>query len=221
MNPNPVTKICPICGKEFTYSAWRMKIQKTCSKECGHVKRRRANKICKYCGKEYYPPQRKSVYCSVDCANKAQIGHIATEEHRANLSKALKGKNAGENNYAYGKFGENSLSFGTRRTDECKKKMSELKKGKYLLENNPNWKGGKSFEPYPLSWTKELKTFIRKRDNFTCCICNKNGYDVHHIDYNKENCSPDNLITLCRSCHAKTHHNREYWSEYFKGEKVT
>ena len=36
------------------------------------------------------------------------------------------------------------------------------------------------------------------------------------IDYNKINLDPVNLISLCRSCHAKTSFNREYWQEYFQ-----
>jgi len=37
----------------------------------------------------------------------------------------------------------------------------------------------------------------------------------NHIDYNKKNCNPDNLITLCHSCHSKTNHNRNYWVKKF------
>jgi len=44
------------------------------------------------------------------------------------------------------------------------------------------------------------------------------GYNlaVHHIDYNKTNNSVDNLICLCKSCHAQTNFKRENWQEYFK-----
>lgn len=37
----------------------------------------------------------------------------------------------------------------------------------------------------------------------------------NHIDYNKHNLSPENLVTLCKSCHAKTNFNRNYWIKYF------
>lgn len=37
----------------------------------------------------------------------------------------------------------------------------------------------------------------------------------NHIDYNKKNCNPKNLITLCRKCHSKTNSNRDYWINYF------
>jgi 5-methylcytosine-specific restriction endonuclease McrA len=83
-------------------------------------------------------------------------------------------------------------------------------------EKHHNWLGGKSFEPYSLDFTKRFKKLIRNRDNNKCFICEKFGDNVHHIDYNKNNCSPDNLITLCYSCHAKTNINRNKWIEFFK-----
>ena len=59
------------------------------------------------------------------------------------------------------------------------------------------------------NFNNELKELIRKRDNYKCQICGipqeecfKNLH-VHHIDFNKSNCSPDNLITFCNSCHSK------------------
>lgn len=86
-----------------------------------------------------------------------------------------------------------------------------------LGQNNPNWKGGKSFEPYPIYWKETLKQSIRQRDGYICQICGKEpSINVHHIDYNKENCNPDNLITLCDVCHVKTNFNRDYWINYFK-----
>jgi len=97
---------------------------------------------------------------------------------------------------------------------------SRLCLGKWISKNLCKeksflWKGGKSFEKYTEKWTNTLKLSIKQRDNFTCQICLKKGNQVHHIDYNKKNCDPQNLITLCRSCHAKTNHNRIYWQKYF------
>ena len=106
---------------------------------------------------------------------------------------------------------------GTPRSPETRKKISLARIGKYTKEKHPNWKGGKSFEPYPLCWTKELRQAIRQRDNFTCQVCGKYpAFEVHHIDYNKESCEPDNLITLCKNCHSKTNFKREYWKIYFQ-----
>lgn len=83
-------------------------------------------------------------------------------------------------------------------------------------EKSTSWKGGLSFEPYSPEWTDVLKEMIRERDNYTCQLCGKKGYPIHHIDYNKKNCNPDNLITLCKSCHTKTNWNREKWKALFQ-----
>jgi len=173
-------------------------------------------KICPQC-KEEFEARKTSVFCSRSCRNKfhgKSPSKETREKQRASMKKG--GKNKGSNNAMHGKSGVDSPTYGSKRTEETKALLSQLKKGKYLLEKNPNWKGGKSFEPYPTVWTKELKTRIRKRDGFTCFMCGENGYDVHHIDYDKENCNPENLITLCRSCHAKTHHNRDSWLRFFE-----
>ena len=42
-----------------------------------------------------------------------------------------------------------------------------------------------------------------------CLICGKTGYtEVHHKDENPMNNSPDNLVRLCKSCHARQHRHR-------------
>ena len=98
---------------------------------------------------------------------------------------------------------------------EAREKNSRAKTGK----NHPGWKGGKSREPYTHEFNNRLKYKIRKRDNFTCNLCYKietnKKFCVHHLDYNKKNNHPSNLITLCRKCHAITCFNREQWMPYF------
>jgi hypothetical protein len=37
----------------------------------------------------------------------------------------------------------------------------------------------------------------------------------HHIDYDKSNCHPDNIITLCNSCNLRANHNRGQWKEFY------
>jgi hypothetical protein len=122
--------------------------------------------------------------------------------------------------------GDGNPFFGKTHTLEAKSKMGRdvsgnknpmFGKGDLLKgEKNGSWQGGISIGKYGEEFNETLKTEIRKRDNFVCEICRKNGYDVHHIDYNKHNNSKNNLITLCRSCHAKTNFEREKWQVLFE-----
>jgi hypothetical protein len=107
----------------------------------------------------------------------------------------------------------------------------ELSK-KYQDNGNPNWNGGTSCEPYCFEWSsKEFKDFIKERDGNRClnpdCFGNIQRLSVHHIDYNKKNCEPENLITLCTSCNSRANKDREWhkswyeaiiWARYLKGK---
>lgn len=90
-------------------------------------------------------------------------------------------------------------------------------KGKWLAANRSgkdsvHWQGGPT--PYPAEWNKAFKRRVRKRDNYTCALCNHYpSREVHHIDYIKEHTVMENCITLCTSCHPKTNVKREYWTE--------
>lgn len=79
--------------------------------------------------------------------------------------------------------------------------------------------GGFSSEAYGLEFNKQLKEFIRKRDNYQCqeCGIKENGktHSCHHVDYDKKNNIPENLTLLCCECHGKTVGNREYWQNHF------
>ena len=101
-------------------------------------------------------------------------------------------------------------------TEEHKRKISASHKGKHSKERCNFWKGGISYEPYTIDWTETLKRAIRERDHYLCKICGQYGNHVHHIDYNKENCNPENLVTVCMSCHARTNFNRDFWINYFQ-----
>lgn len=78
------------------------------------------------------------------------------------------------------------------------------------------WQGGISEDPYPPQFSSYLKRKIRKRDGYTCRNCGrKEALTVHHIDYNKDNCAPCNLITVCVSCNSKANAGRERWKAHY------
>jgi len=139
-----------------------------------------------------------------------------TEEHKKNLSKANKGKKHSE---------ETKEKMRYRHLGKKYKPMSEIGKmnisKSHKGEKSYLWRGGISFEPYGLEFNKDLKEVIRNRDRRKCQICekteleNNKKLDCHHIDYNKRNNNPNNLIAICRKCHLKTNHNRQNWINYF------
>lgn len=99
---------------------------------------------------------------------------------------------------------------------ECRAKWNS---DNYTTHNNPNWKGGKSFEPYPITWSFKLREAIRDRDGRECQVCGtkENGerLAVHHVDYDKRNIDPENLVALCHTCHCKTNSDRDQWINFF------
>lgn len=108
--------------------------------------------------------------------------------------------------------------------EECKR-FSDIAKSR-VGDKNGNWKGGKSFEPYTPAFNGQLKEFIRERDGYRCQLCGvpqaeyNKKLSVHHIDYDKTNCLPSNLISLCNSCNGKANSNRQYWQSYFTAEEA-
>ena len=90
----------------------------------------------------------------------------------------------------------------TRKTcsDECHSKlMSEIQRG----ERGPNWIHGKSQSAY----TTACRSIKRNRCDW--CGSNTKRLDIHHKDRDKSNNSPDNIMTLCVSCHANLHYRED------------
>jgi hypothetical protein len=149
--------------------------------------------------------QKKSMICK---------GVPKSEEHKRKISETFK-KNKisdGANNPFYGKSHDKKTKFI----------LSKIAKERFKIkENHPSWKGGISFEPYTKDFDDNLKEKIRNRDNNICQNpnCNKlikTKGDIHHINYIKKDCTEDNLITLCKSCHTKTNNHREYWQQFYE-----
>jgi DNA-directed RNA polymerase subunit RPC12/RpoP len=98
-------------------------------------------------------------------------------------------------------------------------KYTDFNKGK----NNPSYIHGERINGklpnYGEGFTKLLKLEVKKRDKFQCQKCgllcsgyNSKNLDVHHIDGDKFNNDFNNLKSLCKQCHTKTH-----WKDFNKG----
>lgn len=140
-------------------------------------------------------------------------------------------------------------------SDETLQKMSEAKAGKplsdehklnignasrqlwaegrfdkvHIGENNKHWRGGVE-KNYPREFSLKLKAEIKERDKYKCRICSTGLYKsryapIHHINGNRNDNNPENLILLCNDCHSKIHNpsstedvilafrSKLYWNE--------
>ena len=172
--------------------------------------------------------KRNKTYEEMYGSKKAK--EIKISLHNKNIGKKLSKKT--KENMKKNRVG----MLGKNHSKKTKEKISNSKKQSYkdgktklssscwkmgdnLKENNPNWNNGSSFEPYSIDWTDTLRKAIRERDKYTCQVCKKEGFIIHHIDYNKKNCNLNNLINLCNSCHSKTNRNRKFWTKFFREKK--
>ena len=157
-------------------------------------------------------------------AGKLKGRTIETHSSIARMAKTKRGRSKKTHSYltTISKKVSETLTGRTKETHSYIASRAEKMIGRLAGSNNPNWKGGITFESYCEIWTdKEYKEDIKKRDNYQCqnSDCwNKNSIDlmIHHIDYNKKECSPSNLITLCRSCNARANFNRDYWQQTYQ-----
>ncbi|MCK4500255.1 HNH endonuclease [Candidatus Babeliales bacterium] len=143
--------------------------------------------------------------------NKNSLGIKRTEEFKRRRRELMIG---------------NKSRKGMKNSKEMNEKIRQSRLGK-TGKLASNWQGGKSFEPYGLEFNETLKEQIRERDNYRCQECfrhqdelfTKSGKRyklmIHHIDYDKQNNKPENLISLCRNCHLQTNFQREDWTNYF------
>lgn len=223
-NDAHIIQTCEICGKRFSVKPSVVKIGhgRFCSGKCNGIwisqttkeensyswKGGLATQTCLMCGIEF--PKKPSrikrgggKYCSNECRIKSQIGKPLSSQKHHVLKICLVCKTPFSvlpyvDKNGHGKF--------------CSRKCHHiyLRKDRVFMNNNMR---------YSSDLGNELRKQIRERDNNTCFLCKKvetgRKLSVHHIDYNKENSSPTNLISLCTKCHIHTNKDRDYWLTVF------
>jgi len=216
-------RLCLICGKQYQQVGRHVLLSHNTSlKEYYDQYINNSPKLCTVCGGQLKFKNIRdgyNKYCSHKCSivinnpkpkNSIDIKCLVCE-------KIFQVKNSIKNRAKYCSLKCKYIDFQKRYSGD---KNPFYGKG-FIGELNPNWQGGKSFEPYNLEFNDKLKRMVRKRDNYTCQECGYTekqlGYSlsVHHIDYNKNSNILDNLISLCKNCHGQTNWERDDWSKYF------
>jgi len=69
----------------------------------------------------------------------------------------------------------------------------------------------------PVFYDDKLRDDIISAQRYKCAMCNEDVSGInphlHHIDYDKTNCSRINLAFVCPRCHGKTNSNRPFWKK--------
>lgn len=208
--------VCQICGVEFNRPC-PSKNYKYCSIACrGKAYSNRIERHCEICGellhvKPSVMANGGGKYCSRKCSGRAQ-----SISRRGDANACWKGGEEKRICEYCGKiFHAKAHRINKGGAKYCSYHCSNT--ASHSGEKSGTWMGGKSFEQYPIDFNNMLKESIRERDSWTCQECGKHQrkeykkLSIHHIDYDKNNNDPRNLISLCVSCHMKTNTSRDCW----------
>jgi 5-methylcytosine-specific restriction endonuclease McrA len=125
-------------------------------------------------------------------------GAFATERYRTSRPTG---------DWGFSRDGENNPFFGRKHSAEVRDRLSEHARARCIP----------SYGDYGADWTEELRAAIVHRDGCRCQVCAR-GRDVaelqvHHVDCNRANSVPANLLTLCAACHLAYHGRAELQDE--------
>ena len=153
-----------------------------------------ANTRCDFCSKEFYkkPSQiKRSIknFCSAKCQHRARRSGVWV---KCFICKKL--------TYKQRKDLRNSWSNKFFCSRQCSNKWHGHE---FTGDKHPNWIYGRFVYKNIL-----LKTGMKRRC-FLCGNVNKQVLVTHHIDKNRNNNKPRNLLWLCYNCHHLVHNYKE------------
>lgn len=220
------TFLCTGCKSTFVIPIGRTKKNDRpfCSKECWdrfqvrdknpHWKGIREEVPCKQCNVPFLVTTTKrkgtAKFCSIKCR---------TVYHKIN------GAPSDKKLYDLCLFCKAEIKIGRikklGKRNFCGRECADAAHSLYLRgDKNGRYINGAYESKYAPGWTRKLKDTIRQTLGLQCKICGvsqsvNNILHVHHIDGEKDNHSPNNLITLCKHCHRRTHGAKvkEEWKE--------
>lgn len=181
---------CDYCGKDFLISKQQMKKNKThcCSRECAkELKKAEPNCECVVCGKKMHKKQSqinkiKNITCSYECCYKLKkITMQGENNHQYGLT--------GEKNSSY-KIGEYTNSWGYRKI---------YSPGHPESRDNYIFKHRLIAETYLLD---DINSYEYKNGRFL-----SKDYVVHHLDFDRLNNDPNNLVVMHKNDHSKFHNS--------------
>lgn len=116
------------------------------------------------------------------------------------------------------------------RTMYCSRSCANLAHSRRMIgRGNSHFKTGTSYS----HWFRSMRPLILQRDHMECVVCaasptltfaragktvQRSALVIHHIDEDVRNNRPENLITLCLTCHTVHHKSKKTPYPWFANE---
>ena len=175
-------------------------------------------------------PEARAKQRAGQMGNKNSEGHVHSPESLAKMRAAMMGNKNAEGYRHTPETIEKmrAASMGNKNAVGCVHSPEHRAKQRAanMGPNGSNWQGGISRDPYGWDFNDALKEEVRRRDGHRCQLCGtpqaecRTSLPVHHVDYDKTNSDPVNLVALCAPCHAKTNKNRKHWTALFQEKAI-
>lgn len=163
---------------------------------------------CFTCGSAFSvkPGRAHAKFCSMTCVGAAQRGVSRPVRRRVIKHCAICGD-------------EFAIYRSHAHRSECcsRRCAGALRARRQAGPGNANWRGGLSRLPYPWNFRFISRTIIERDGSCLgpACAGDDDRLTAHHIDYDKANCDPSNLITLCSACNSKANFDRPRWQKIY------
>jgi len=187
------------------------------------------------CGKEIEPKAYHKYVTSKYISGHNLKGRICSEKTREKIRKSNKGKFVSEETRIKqseshkGHIPWNKGKIGVHSKEVIKKiseSLKEVHKNPNSIYNSSSCKEKKSKAMKGRKYSKEHRRNISKakerenNPNYKClnpdCSKTCDRLCIHHINYDKKDCGPYNLITLCFSCNGKANKNRKWHKAWYQ-----
>jgi len=181
---------------------------------------------CLCCGEPFLiDVNKKGLFCTNKCSSQGKFNNFYGKKHSIEnkdqwSDKQTMFRHSEDTKLKMSKCrtGGNNSFYGKQHSYRTREIISEKITGMFAGINHWNWIDGRSYYPYCSGWsilTKELKEY----DDYLCqsplCEGKTETMTSHHIDYDKQNCHPSNLITLCNVCNLTANNDRDWWQLYY------